>query len=195
MIILASKSQLRKLIIEASGLPYKVVTKEVDERSIEDANPTKTAEEIVEMLARTKANAVANNFVNNPVIAADTFAVLPDGTRLHKAKSLEESIKLSLRQSGKTITVNTGTAIAYKDKLMTSLTTTKITYLPFDEQTIRYLFQLNQSAQRRNAALGFFIDAPGFTLVERIDGSYLGAMGLPMEKVRQQLVELGYNGD
>src|SRR5687768_7130525 len=160
MIILASKSQLRKLIIEASGLPFEIATKDVDEREIEEQNPDKNAQEIVEMLASAKAQAVASDFKDRPVIAADTFGVLPDGTRLHKTKTLEESIQLSIRQSGQTIDVHTGTAIAYKDKIITNLTTTKITYFNFDEATIRHLFQINQAAKRRNAALGFFIDAP-----------------------------------
>lgn len=195
MIILASKSKLRKLIIESSGLPFKIATKEVDERAIEEQHPDKTAEEIVEVLAYAKAKAIADDFPDNLVIAADTFGVLPDGTRLHKTKSVEESIQLSLRQSGQTITVHTGTAIAYKGTILTTLTTTKVTYFTFNEATIRHLFTINESAKRRNAALGFFIDAPGFTLVEKIEGSYLGAMGLPMEVIRAQLNQIGYHPD
>jgi septum formation protein len=190
MIILGSSSELRKLILESSGLSFKIETREVDERKIEEDNPDKTAEEIVEMLALAKAQAVANDFPNDTIIAADTFGVLPSGERLHKTKSLEESIQLSMRQSGQTIVVNTGTAMIHQGKILTSITTTKIKYFSFDEATIRHLFQKNESARRRNAALGFFIDAPGFTLVEKIEGSYLGAMGLPMEVIRTHLAKI-----
>lgn len=192
MIILASKSELRKLILESSGLPFTIATKDIDERKIEQQNPDKTAEQIVEMLALAKATAIANDFQNDLVIAADTFAVLSDGTRLHKANSTEESIQLAMRQSGETISINTGIAMVYKDQIVSNLVTTRIKYSPFDEATARQLFQKNQSTKRRNAALGFFIDAPGFTLVEKIEGSYLGAMGLPMEIIRQNIAELGY---
>lgn len=192
MIILASKSELRKLILESSGLPFTIATKDIDERNIEQQNPDKTAEQIVEMLALAKATAIANDFQNDLVIAADTFAVLSDGTRLHKTASTEESIRLAMRQSGETISINTGMAMVYKDQIVSNLVTTKIKYSPFDKATARQLFQKNQSTKRRNAALGFFIDAPGFTLVEKIEGSYLGAMGLPMEIIRQNIAELGY---
>jgi septum formation protein len=192
MIILASNSELRKLIIQSSEFAFKVVTEEVDEREIEQRHPNKTAEEIVEILALAKAKVVAAIHPNDLVIAADTFAILPDGTRLHKTKSFEESIQLSMQQSGKTMKVNTGVAMMYKGEVLTDLVTTNIKYLAFDEATVRQLFEINQSAKRRNAALGFFTDAPGFTLVEKIEGSYLGALGLPMEIVRKNIEKLGY---
>ena len=88
--------------------------------------------------------------------------------------------------------VHTGLTVKYEDKTLTSLTTTKITYSTFDEATVRHLFSINENARRRNAALGFFIDDPGFTLVKNVEGSYLGAMGLPMEIVRKNLDELEY---
>jgi septum formation protein len=192
MIILASNSELRKLIMESSGLPFRIETGDVDERAIEDSHPTKTPEEVVKILALAKAKVIAHHFPDDTVIAADTFGILPDGKRLHKTSSLEESIQLALRQSGQTIVVNTGIAIVHQGEITTDLTSTRIKYSAFDEATVRLLFQKNKQAKRRNAALGFFIDAPGFTLVEKVEGSYLGAMGLPMEIIRTNLEKIGY---
>jgi septum formation protein len=191
MIILASNSELRRLIIESSGLTYNIVTREVNERAIEQRHSDKSAEDTVKILAVAKAQAVADDFPDDLIIAADTFGVLADGTRLHKAASLEGSIQLAMRQSGQTTTINTGTAMVHKGKVLSDLTTTYITYLAFDEATVRHLFQLNQLSKRRNAALGFHSDAPGFTLVEKIEGSYLGALGLPMEVIRKNLAAIG----
>lgn len=180
------------MITELSGLPFKIVVQDVDERGIEEQNPDKSAEEIVEMLAIAKAQAVASGFPDDVVIAADTFAVLPDGQRLHKTKTFEESIQLSMQQSGKTMEVHTGMAMVYRGELLTNSVIAQVTYARFDEATVRHLFQINQTKNRRNAALGFFTDAPGFTLVEKIEGSYLGAMGLPMEIVRVNLERFNY---
>ena len=191
MIVLASNSQLRKMIMEASGIPFEVMTRDVDERHIERQNDSKEPHEIVQMLAEAKAGAVAADNPERIVIAADTFGVLPDGTRLHKGRDIEESIQMALAQSGKTVRVYTGLAVRYGDRVFTSLTTTHITYSLFDEATVRHLFNINDNT-RRHAALGFFVDAPGFTLVKNVEGSYLGAMGLPMEVVRTNLTELEY---
>ena len=192
MLILASKSPLRRLIFESSGLPFEIRTKEVDERAIEAQNPNKDAAGIVEVLAMAKARAVADDNPNRFVVAADTFGVLNSGERLHKTETLEESICLALKQSGQVITVHTGVAVAYQGKISTAKTQTKIFYTDFDERTVRRLFTLKAPEERRHAALGFFVDAPGFTLVEKVEGSYLGALGLPMEKVRKILGTVGY---
>jgi len=192
MIILASQSSLRTKIMELSGIPFRTESPDVDERSIEAKYPQKNEMEIVTLLAAAKAEAVSKIFPNDIIIAADTFGTLPNGQRLHKAGSFEESIQLSLQQSGKTVTVNTGTAVALNGKILTDTTTTMITYSHFNENTARALFELNKNTNRRNAALGFFIDAPGFTLVESISGSYMGALGLPLDVVRKRLNEFGY---
>jgi len=178
--------------MELSGLPFKMAVREIDERGIEDQNPDKSAEEIVTMLAIAKAQAVASDFPDDVVVAADTFAVLPNGQRLHKTKTFEESVQLSMQQSGKTMEVHTGMAMVRRGELLTNSIIAQVTYAHFDEATVRHLFQINQTPKRRNAALGFFADAPGFTLVEKIEGSYLGAMGLPMEIVRANLERLDY---
>ena len=192
MIILASNSKLRKIVMDSSGLPYTVAGADVDERGIEQSHADKTADEIVQILALAKAEAVAKEFPDAIVIAADTFGVLPDGTRIHKTNTNEESIQLAMKQSGQTVSVHTGTAVVYKGRGVTSLTTATITYVPFDEATVRRLFEHNAN-ERRHGGLGFFIDAPGFTLVEKIDGSFMAMMGLPMDILRGHFAALGYD--
>jgi len=97
-----------------------------------------------------------------------------------------------MMQSGKTIKAITGLAMAYKSKLLTNTTVTNITYTTFDRMTIERLLK-GDDATIRNSGLGFFSDAPGFTLVESFSGSYTGAMGLPMEVVRHNLKQLNYS--
>lgn len=189
MIILASNSLLRAQIMELAGIPFKVEASDVDERAIEERHHDKSPREIVEILAKAKADDVAKRFPEDIVIAADTFGSLESGARFHKASTFEETIAMALSQSGKTTIVNTGVAIVHGEQKRSFTTTTKIAYVDFDEQLVRRLFDNNESAKRRNASLGFYMDAPGFTLVQSIEGSYLGAMGLPIEVIRPLLDE------
>ncbi|HSW78116.1 MAG TPA: Maf family protein [Candidatus Chromulinivoraceae bacterium] len=191
MIILASNSWLRKTILEASGLPFEIHVRSVDERDIEASHQDKSDEQIATILARTKSEAVWSGHQNDLVIAADTLTLLPDGRRLHKPSSAKEAIELCLLQSGKTIRAMTGVAMTYRGKTITNVCATSISYIDFDEKTIRKLLEGNDFTIR-NAGLGFFLDAPGFTLVESFEGSYTGAMGLPMEIVRKNLRLLDY---
>ena len=191
MIVLASGSWLRKTILESSKLTFTVKTADVDERSLEAQHPDASVEELAIILARAKAEAVQLENSDSLVIAADTFAVLPDGTWLHKPASHEEAIELSLKQSGQTVRAVTGLAMSYRGEVITNVTTTSITYVDFDRGTIEKLLDGNDPTIR-NSGLGFFIDAPGFTLVKEFNGSYTGAMGLPMELVRENMQKLGY---
>lgn len=190
-IILASGSWLRKKILESSELDFQVIVPEIDERAIESEVTHLSDVELAIHLSSQKAAALAAIHKNAVIIAADSFAVLPDGSRLHKPTSLEEAIALSMAQSGKTITAVTGMTMQYGDTVIESNSETKITYVDFDEQVIRKLFIANDFSIR-NSGLGFFIDAPGFTLVKQFEGSYTGAMGLPMEHVRNNLMKFGY---
>lgn len=191
MIILASGSWLRKTILEASELEFQVRTKEIDERAVEALHPKKSDADVAIILAIAKAHAVLEDHPGDLVISADTFAVLPNGERLHKPSSADEAIKLCLEQSGKTIQAVTGIAMVYGDKVITNTSTTKITYTDFDRATIEKLL-IGNDVTIRNAGLGFFSDAPGFTLVKSFEGSYTGAMGLPMEIVRENIKLLDY---
>lgn len=192
MIVLASNSWLRKTIMEASGLKFATDSVDLDERALEQKNQDKTDEEIAIILASAKAELVQYKHPDAVVIAADTFALLPSGERLHKPATPEEAVELCLLQSGKTIKAVTGMAMAYKGRVLANTTVTDITYTTFDRPTVEHLLE-GDDATIRNSGLGFFSDAPGFTLVESFNGSYTGAMGLPMEIVRQNLKRLNYS--
>lgn len=192
MIVLASGSWLRKSILESSKLPFTVKAADIDERALEVEHPNLAVDELAIVLARAKAEAVQKENPDDLIIAADTFAVLPDGTWLHKPTSHEEAIELSLRQSGQTVRAITGLAMSYRGKIATGFTATSITYTDFDRDTITRLLDGNDPTIR-NSGLGFFIDAPGFTLVKEFNGSYTGAMGLPMELVRENIQKFQYH--
>lgn len=192
MIILASQSWLRKLIMDSSRLKYKIIPANIDERNIEKIHGKIDPRDLAFRISEAKANLVHKLYPNNLVIAADTFIILPNGLIMHKPKSDEEAIQMCLAQSGKTVLAITGLSMIYKDISLQDFSVTKISYVKFDRSSIISLLK-NDNATIRNAALGFFQDAPGFSLVEKFEGSYTGAMGLPMEIVWQNLKKLNYS--
>jgi septum formation protein len=182
----------REKIIESTSLNYMTASADVNERTIEKNNSAKSNTELAIILAVAKAEKISKKFRNDLIIAADTFAVLQDGKILHKPKDKKEAISLCMAQSGATIEVITGLCMIYKSKMLKDYSKTKITYTKFQESTIVELLK-GDDATIRNSGLGFFSDAPGFTLVKSFRGSYTGAMGLPMEIVRKNIVKLGYD--
>src|SRR5260221_6514115 len=128
MIILASGSWLRKSIFESSKLIFTVKAANIDERALEAQHPMLAVDELAVVRARAKADAAQKENPNDLIIAADTFAVLPDGTWFHKPASHEEAIELSLKQSGQTVRAVTGLAMSYHGKVIAPATSTSITY-------------------------------------------------------------------
>lgn len=187
-IILASKSWLRGQILDKSEFDYQVVESRVDERSLEAELNEKTPEEITIVIAEAKALAVEAG-IGDIVIGADTVAYEKDSKKVyHKAGSLDEAEELCMRQSGAVVVVITGFAIARQGRIEhRGYSRTEVRYSRFSKEALRKLFTKDGRMLERNAALGFFIDAPGFTLVEHFEGSYTGAMGLPMEQIRPLL--------
>ena len=192
MLILATESSTKCEILTRSGLEFQAIGAEVNEREIENAHADLDARETAILLARSKADILAKKYPDACILAADTFGVLPDGSRLHKAKTADETVKMCLSQSGKTTTVYTGVCVVYRGKTLTDSTTTRIKYVDFDLATLKAVSE-KIASNRRNASLGFHVDAPGFALVERIEGSYTGALGLPLDKVFKLLRQSGYD--
>lgn len=191
MIILASNSWMKKTILKKAGFKFKSIDADIDEQLLQKKMHKANHSEVCVALAQAKAEKIAEKFPNDFIIAADSFGVLEGGKRLSKPKNNLESINLSMKQSGKTTICYTGIAIIYKKKIFTGHTVTKVKYCNFDRRTIEHLTS-GQDSSIRNGGLGFFIDAPGFTLVSEFIGSYTGAMGLPMEIVRNVMKDFKY---
>ena len=182
-IILASESFLKKFIFDKAKLPYETAPAHIDE-SIFDELPVG---ERVAKLAEYKARKIAETHQEATIISADTLTADGDGNVYNKLSHGEDPFTAAMSLSGKTIDIYTGccvynTSTGYN----TALVTSSITYGKFSEQTLKRLIE-GDNATIRSGALGIFYDSPGFTLIERIDGSYTGSFGLPMEFVYEQL--------
>lgn len=182
-ILLASGSFLKNFIMEKSRLTYEVVPADIDE-SIYDHLPV--SERVVE-LAREKCRVVAEQYPSAVVVAADTLTANNAGQVFSKPAPGSNPIDSALGLSGQTIDVYTGCAVCLPGgEPVVTLAMGKITYQTFNRQRLEMLAE-GDSPQIRSGALGVFVDAPGFTLIERIEGSYTGTYGLPMEFIYKQL--------
>ena len=182
-IILASESFLKKFIFDKSKLPYETVPAHIDE-TIYDYLPVG---ERVAKLAESKAAKIALTNPEATIISADTLTADIDGKVYNKLSHSDDPFTAALNLSGKTIDIYTGCCI-YDKKTGYNTKTIKssITYRIFNKHTLERLIK-GDNGVIRSGALGIFYDSPGFTLIERIEGSYTGSFGLPMEFVYEQL--------
>jgi septum formation protein len=105
-IVLASKSPMRKLLLEQAGFEVEVDVSGVDERAI---SRDSVEDEVME-LARQKAEAVAQRHPDSLVVAADTMGFF-EGEKLGKMKSDEAALALLKRLNGRSHEVYTGVCV------------------------------------------------------------------------------------
>lgn len=186
MIILASDSFLKKYIMDASRLPYEVMPADIDE-SVYDSL---SVDERVARLAVAKCRLIAEQHPERVVIAADTLTADECGTVFTKPKPGTDPLQAAMQLSGQTIEVYTGCCVylpgqGYRETVAHAT----ITYQTFTRDQLERLVE-GDNPQIRSGALGVFVDAPGFTLIKEVKGSYTGMYGLPMEFIYEQLATL-----
>jgi len=170
--------------MDKTNLPYESLAADIDETVFDHL----TVEERVVKLAERKCEKIATENPDKLIIAADTLTTNEAGLVYTKLTGNDDPFATALALSGKTIQVFTGCAIYTKESgIETYLAVATISYQVFSEETLRRLAK-DDNPNIRSGALGIFYDSPGFTLIKKIEGSYTGAFGLPMEFVYSKLV-------
>lgn len=180
-LILASASPRRNELLRQIGCEFRIVPSNASELHSEQL----TAQEISQLNAYRKARDVAKKFPDALIVAADTLVCL--GTKLFgKPRSLEEAYTMLEQLSGETHQVVTGICLLHlrehRQKLFSE--TTSVKFHSLDAVKIRrYLMQINPL----DKAGAYAIQEQGDDIVENISGSYTNVVGLPVERLREEL--------
>ncbi len=187
-IILASKSKVRKEILDKNNIPHKVIPSDIDEDIIkesllkEDASP----EIISRSLAELKANKVSQKNRENLVLGADSVIDL-DGELISKPKNRDEAIKILKKLNGKKHCLVSSVCISkngsmiwnYTDKALLTMKnmTNKdlVDYLSKISDEILYAYNVYQ------------VESEGRNLFLEIKGDKDTIMGLPIKKIKAYL--------
>jgi len=187
-IILASKSKVRKKILDEHNILNEVRPSNVDEDIIkisllkEKASP----EIISKNLAELKANKVSAADKDNLVLGADSVIDL-DGELISKPNSRSEALMILKKLNGKKhflissvcISKNGAMVWNYSDKAV--LTMKKMT----DDELKNYLERI--SGEALYAYNVYQIEGEGRKLFSSIEGDENTIMGLPVEKIKEYL--------
>lgn len=185
MIILASTSPRRKQLLETFGLEFKIVASEVDE----DLDPTYKPKQKAELLSLQKAEAVAQKFTDVIVIGADTVVALGE-TSFGKPKDVDDAKKILQTLSGKTHVVITGFTIidTKSKKKVTKSVETKVWFRKVTDSEIdNYI----EKAKPFDKAGSYALQDLGALFIEKVEGDYLGAVGLPLFALAKELKNFG----
>lgn len=184
-VILASNSPRRKDLLTGLGVEYEV-------RTLSDVDESFPAglqrAEIPLYIAKEKA--AAYQTMLNPgelMITADTIVWL-DGKVLGKPADREEAMQMLREMSGRTHEVFTGVALTTVAWQRSFSAQTEVRFSELTEEEIRYYVDLFHPMDKAGAyGVQEWI---GFIGVEHISGSYFNIMGLPVQRLYQELKKL-----
>ncbi len=180
-LILASTSPRRQELLRQLDCEFHIVPSDATEIHSDQL----TAQEVSQLNAYRKARTVAKKFPDSLVLGADTLVYL--GTKLlGKPRSLEEAYTMLEQLSGQTHQVVTGICLLHlrdhRQKIFCE--TTSVKFRPLDAVKIRrYLMRVNPL----DKAGGYAIQEQDGEIVENISGSYTNVVGLPVERLREEL--------
>lgn len=181
-LILASKSPRRQFLLKGLGIDFEIVENhDLEEHYPPDLNP----EEIPVYLARKKAAEYSGELRNDTIlITADTI-VWCNGGVLNKPRDEKDAHRILNKLSGNMHTVITGVCLKSPDREITFYATTDVYFASLSEKEIAYYLQ-NFKPYDKAGAYGIQ-EWIGYIGIEKINGSYFNVMGLPIQKLYQEL--------
>ena len=190
-IILASKSKVRKEILEKNNIKCHVVVSNTDEEPIkasllnEGASPELISKNLAEIKA-TKVSATNENFL---VLGADSVIDL-DNSIISKPKNRNEALEILKKLNGKYHYLISSVTIAMNGSMIWNYTDkAKLTMKSFSINELQeYLSKISDDALYSYNV--YQIEGEGRNLFERIDGDEDTIMGLPIKKIKEYLKNL-----
>ncbi|MFC3559580.1 Maf family protein [Pedobacter jamesrossensis] len=179
-IILASKSPRRQELLKLMGLNFKVELKDVDESYPENLSPA----EIAVYISEKKAKAFSAD--DEIIITADTIVAL-NGEILGKPNDKAHAKEMLKKLSGYKHEVYTGVTLVKGDKKISFYDVTEVHCKTVTEREIDFYID-NYQPYDKAGSYGVQ-DWWGIVVVEKINGSYTNVMGLPTEKLYNELLK------
>ena len=190
-IILASKSKIRKQILEKNNIESIVEPSNVDEDIVKISllNEKATPELISKNLAELKANKVSMKKTDEMVLGADSVIDL-GGELISKPGSREEAMEILKKLNGKSHFLISSVCISKNGSMIWNYTDkATLTMKNFsDDQLKNYLSKI--SDENLYAYNVYQIEGEGRNLFKDIKGDEDTVMGLPIKKIKQYLDEI-----
>ena len=187
-IILASKSKVRKEILDKNKIPNEVIPSNVDEEVVKNSllKEKATPEIISKNLAELKANKVSLKLQDSIVLGADSVIDL-EGQLISKPESRDEALDILKRLNGKKHYLISSVCISRNGSMIWNFTDKASLIMKkfFIEDLKIYLSKI--SDENLYAYNVYQIEGEGRNLFSEINGNEETIMGLPVKKIKEYL--------
>ena len=187
-IILASKSQVRKKILEENGINCIVEPSNIDEDLIKESllKENATPKLISKNLAELKANKVSQKKNGNLVLGADSVINL-NGEIISKPLNRDEALVILKKLNGQKHQLISSVCISKNGSMIWNYTDIAIlTMKQMSEDELKlYLMKIND--KELYAYNVYQIEGEGRSLFSKIEGDENTIMGLPVKQIKEYL--------
>ena len=190
-IILASKSGVRKKILDKHNIECEVIVSNIDEDQVksalnkEKASPTLISKNLAELKAN-KVSAKKNGFL---VLGADSVIDL-NGELISKPENREQALAILKKLNGKKHYLISSVCISKNGSMIWNYTDkAELTMKNFTEEDLKaYLSKISDEALY--AYNVYQIEGEGRSLFVSINGDEDTIMGLPIKKIQEYLTTI-----
>jgi len=188
-LILASSSPRRKELLQGMGIEFSIVQAAVQEETAAGESPA----DFVCRMAGDKANAVAGQYEDTWVLAADTIVVRNDGMVLGKPENAHEARSMLSSIAGQRHVVMTAYTLINQQKevFLTRLDQAGVLMLPLSADMISAYVATGEPMDKAGS---YALQGIGGAFVVAVDGAHSTVIGLPLHRVLTDLLDLGIVG-
>ena len=180
-LILASASPRRAELLKLLPVKFRVLPGHADEVAHEHLTPL----EVCQLNAHRKARAVAKQIPDALILAADTLVFL-DNEILGKPRNLAEARRMLARLQGRHHQVVTGVCLMHlrRHRERIFAVSTDVLFHPLTARQIRDYLAAIQPLDKAGA---YAVQDSGEKIISEISGSFSNVVGLPVERLREEL--------
>jgi len=190
-IILASKSKVRKEILDKNNIPNQVEPSNVDEENVKESLiKEKASPDIISKnLAELKANKVSLKLREQIVLGADSVIDL-NGELISKPENRDEALHILKKLNGKKHFLISSVCISMNGSMIWNYTDkAELTMKNFSETELKeYLSKITDEALY--AYNVYQIEGEGKNLFSKIEGNKNTIMGLPINQIKEYLKKI-----
>ncbi len=183
-LILASNSPRRKELLAGLGVPFEVrVLQDIDEHYPENL----PVNEVARYIAKEKADAYRRIVAADELIITADTVVIVDDEILGKPVDEADAVRMLKLLSGRTHQVTTGVCLLTAEKERCFDVTTDVTFKALTDEEIHYY--VNRYRPFDKAGAYGIQEWIGYIGVTGLNGSYYNVMGLPVQRIYQELTK------
>ena len=182
-LVLGSASPRRRELLKLLGVDFEIRLSNLDEHFNKKLPP----EKIVIRLAEQKSEELKSTIKNNEILITADTVVFKEGRILNKPNNKREAFEMLKFLSDDVHEVITGVCISSIERSMSFSTNTKVFFKKLSSEEITFYIK-NYRPFDKAGAYGIQ-EWIGMIGVEKIHGSYFNVVGLPIQKLYQNLIQ------